>query len=169
MFIDRIAAARGQRLFASALEQGALSEVVIACKLDVAEYLHEATAFCNNTLAGARCAQLILHPLLVDDRAVKAALTDAVGRLGCGAVAINDAPARLGWMALPPWKAPGDAGFGNNALMLGGVDKAVLWAPLRARRPLCHEASPTALSLCETMTGFGAAPTLRGAWAVAGR
>ncbi|MDO9392752.1 MAG: hypothetical protein Q7T42_02090, partial [Methylotenera sp.] len=115
-----------------------LSEVQVGSKSPV-EFLEKAVEFCNNKLWGTLNATIIVHPKSLKDPAIKTAFERAICNLRYGTVAVNTFPGLSFVFASPPWGAhPGStlnniqsgSGFVHNTLMLEGIEKAVIRAPL---------------------------------------
>ncbi|MDP1658839.1 MAG: aldehyde dehydrogenase family protein [Methylotenera sp.] len=115
-----------------------LSEVQVGSKNPV-EFLEKAVEFCNHKLWGTLNATIIVHPKSLKDPAIKAAFERAICNLKYGTVAVNTFPGLSFVFASPPWGAhPGStlnniqsgSGFVHNTLMLEGIEKAVIRAPL---------------------------------------
>jgi acyl-CoA reductase-like NAD-dependent aldehyde dehydrogenase len=117
-----------------------ISEVQVGSP-DPVDFLEQAVDFANNRLWGTLCATLIVHPMSLRDRRIKAAVERAISRLQYGTVAINGFPGLSFVFASPPWGAyPGatqdniqsGSGFVHNAGMLEGIEKVVIRCPLTA-------------------------------------
>ncbi|HEY8105470.1 MAG TPA: hypothetical protein VIE46_05135, partial [Gemmatimonadales bacterium] len=106
---------------------------------DPVEFLDRSVEFANQRLWGTLTADIVVHPKLLKDPAVAAALERAISRLRYGVVTVNS---WSGWAfaySSPPWGAyPGStradiqsgAGWVHNTPMLEGLEKAVLRHPL---------------------------------------
>ncbi len=115
-----------------------LSETQVG-STDPVEFLERSVDFANQRLWGTLTADVVVHPKLLKDPAVAAALERAIGRLRYGAVTLNS---WSGWVfayCSPPWGAypgaePADiqsgTGWVHNTPMLEGIEKAVLRHPL---------------------------------------
>jgi acyl-CoA reductase-like NAD-dependent aldehyde dehydrogenase len=144
---------------------------------DPLEMLQAATRFCNERLWGTLNVMLIVHPLLLEDEVVAAALDRAVLELRYGTVSVNHWPA-IGYAAgVTPWgghpsatlaDAQSGIGFVHNSAMLGDVEKVVLRGPVRAfpRPPYFCDRRNTHV-LGERLTQLAAEPTWQRAWPVA--
>lgn len=106
---------------------------------DPAAFLQTAVEFCNNKLWGTLNATLVVHPRTLKEAAANTAFEHAICKLRYGTVAVNTFPGISFVFASPPWGAyPGSAlddiqsgtGFVHNTLMLEGIEKAVIRAPL---------------------------------------
>jgi len=104
-----------------------------------AEFLRAATDFVNNRLWGTLNATLIVHPKTLKDKNVNNAFEQAICHLKYGTIAVNSFIGLLFSTGSAPWGAyPGSTpkniqsgnGFVHNSLMLEGIEKAVLRAPL---------------------------------------
>jgi acyl-CoA reductase-like NAD-dependent aldehyde dehydrogenase len=106
--------------------------------LSAAEYLRNAVEFCNATLWGTLCANLIVHPRTA--REIGSELEDAIADLRYGTVAVNH------WVAMgyawgsTSWGAyPGSAPSGiqsgvgavHNTFMFDKPEKSVVYGPFR--------------------------------------
>jgi hypothetical protein len=129
-------------------------------------FLAAATRFCNERLAGGPAAQIVVHPVHLEDPAIDAAVDEAVMALRYGTVGVNRWPGVARLTGALPWGSPA-SGFRRGARMLAGVDKAVVQGPLLPlRRPVYLHGEG---ALAERWTTFQGAPRLRDAWALAGR
>ena len=108
------------------------------------DFLQAATEFANNKLWGTLNATLIVHPKSLKDTNTNAAFEQAICQLNYGAITVNTFIGML-FCTGAPWGAYSGAtlqdiqsniqsgsGFVHNTLMLEGVEKAVLRAPLVA-------------------------------------
>ncbi|HXM39391.1 MAG TPA: aldehyde dehydrogenase family protein [Gemmatimonadales bacterium] len=137
---------------------------------DPVEFLDRAVDFANNRLWGTLSADLVVHPKSLKDPRVAAALERAIGRLRYGAVTVNSWSGFLFAFGTPPWGAhPSstsvDIQSGNawvhNALMLEGIEKAVLRHPLTIRpKPVSFPSHRTAHTLMRRLTALEE----RGSW-----
>jgi aldehyde dehydrogenase (NAD(P)+) len=102
---------------------------------DPVEFLDRAVDFANERLQGTLAAHLVIHPRTLADPALRPLVERAIRRLRYGMVAVNCWAATSFALGTTPWGAfPGatldDArsgiGFVHNALMLEGVEKAVV-------------------------------------------
>ena len=107
---------------------------------DAIEFLQAATNFANNRLWGTLNATLIVHPKTLKDSNANAAFEQAICQLKYGAITVNTFIGLL-FCTGAPWGAYPDStsqdiqsgnGFVHNTLMLEGIEKAVLRAPLTA-------------------------------------
>jgi aldehyde dehydrogenase (NAD(P)+) len=109
--------------------------------VDPLAFLDEAVRFVNERVWGSLCAVLIVHPKLLEDPIVGAAVERAIADLRYGSVAVNTWPgASFGLMSLPwgghpaagsPRDIQSGRGFVHNTLMLERVEKGVLRAPVK--------------------------------------
>ncbi len=116
-----------------------LSEVSIG-STDPVEFLREATAFANDRVWGTLNATLFVHPKVEASASAKAALDDSLRDLRFGTVAINAWPG-LGYaLVTTPWGGHPSAtlanvqsglGWVHNSVMLEGIEKCVVRAPLK--------------------------------------
>ncbi len=104
------------------------------------EFLQAATEFANNRLWGTLNATLIVHPKILKDANTNAAFEQTICQLKYGAITVNTFIGLL-FCTGAPWGAYPDStsqdiqsgnGFVHNTLMLEGIEKAVLRAPLFA-------------------------------------
>lgn len=102
-------------------------------------FLQAATDFVNNRLWGTLNATLIVHPKTLKDAKNNAAFEQTINRLKYGTITVNTFTGFLFCTGSAPWGAhpsssPQDIqsgnGFVHNSLMLEGIEKAVLRAPL---------------------------------------
>lgn len=115
-----------------------LSEVLLGSS-DPIHFLEEAVEFCNNKLWGSLNVTIIVHPKSLKDPIFKKAFEQAIHQLQYGTVAINTFPGISFVFASPPWGAypntssddiQSGRGFVHNTLMLEGIEKTVIRAPL---------------------------------------
>jgi acyl-CoA reductase-like NAD-dependent aldehyde dehydrogenase len=116
-----------------------LSEVSIG-SADPIEFLQAAVPFANDRVWGTLNATLFLHPKVEAAASAKAAIDGALRDLRYGTVAINVWPA-LGYaLVSTPWGGHPSAtlanvqsglGWVHNTVMLEGIEKCVVRAPLR--------------------------------------
>ena len=108
---------------------------------DPIAFLQAATDFANNILWGTLNATLIVHPKILKDANTNAAFEQAICQLKYGAISVNTFIGLLFSVGTAPWGAYLDStsqdiqsgnGFVHNTLMLEGIEKAVLRAPLTA-------------------------------------
>jgi aldehyde dehydrogenase (NAD(P)+) len=116
-----------------------LFEVPIGSE-DPAEYLAQAVAFSNDRLFGTLSANVIVHPRTTKDPALSPLVERALRDLRHGTVAVNCWTGYAFGFGTTPWGGfPGatlrdpQSGLGvvHNNLMLAGVEKAVIWHPVR--------------------------------------
>ncbi len=130
---------QGEKNFSTEPFCSILSEVSIGSD-DPAEFLKLATAFANDRVWGTLNATLFVHPKVEASANMKPALDDALRDLRFGTVAINAWPA-LGYaLVTTPWGGHPSAtlanvqsglGWVHNSVMLEGIEKCVLRAPLK--------------------------------------
>jgi hypothetical protein len=164
--------AASEALFAADPPGPVLGEVSVGSD-DPIEFLDAATRFCDERLSGTLCASLVAPPHHEEEPALEAALEAAIERLRYGCVAVAAWPGLAFAMGSPPWGAhasgtlaePGSGlGFVQDACMLGGVEKVVLRAPLRARpAPAWLSSRPRRLELARRLTRLAGAPSVAGA------
>ena len=115
-----------------------LSEVALPLA-DPLEFLAESTRFLNDRVWGTLNAMLIVPRALERDPTIAAAIDRSIGSLRYGSVCVNVWPAAAYGIGTLPWGGhPSDTladvqsgvGWGHNALLLEGVEKGVLRAPL---------------------------------------
>ena len=134
-----------------------------------AEFLAEASGFCNDRLWGTLNACLVIDPRSEADPAVAAALERAIVDLRYGTVAVNQWPAVVFGAMSPPWGGHPSAtladvqsgiGFVHNTFMLEGIDKAILRGPLvMSPKPAWFFDNKMMRVLGEKMVDFQAAPS----------
>ncbi|WP_426744759.1 aldehyde dehydrogenase family protein [Myxococcus faecalis] len=116
-----------------------LSETGLEGTDDPVAFLARAVAFLNEKVWGTLNATLIVHPGSLKDAEVCRAVEKAVRELRYGTVAVNTWPAAAYALVSLPWgghpsSTPRDIqsglGWVHNTLMLEGVEKSVLRAPL---------------------------------------
>lgn len=146
-----------------------LLSVVEVGSADPIEFLAEATRFCNERLWGTLSASIVIHPGAEESPALASALDQALLDLRYGAVAINTWPALVYGTVAPPWGGHPSAtladvqsglGFVHNTPMLGGVEKAILRAPLQMfpRPPIFYD-HRRAHEVGERLASCAAAPS----------
>ena len=105
---------------------------------DAVEFLKNAVDFCNETLWGTLCANLIIHPRTARDLGAK--LEDAIAELRYGSVAVNQWVAMgyvwgsTSWGAFPgstPADIQSGVGAVHNAFMFDRQEKSVVYGPFR--------------------------------------
>jgi aldehyde dehydrogenase (NAD(P)+) len=116
-----------------------LSEVSVEGS-DPVEFLQKATAFANDRVWGTLNATLFVHPKVEASPTAKSAIDDSLRDLRFGTVAINAWPA-LGYaLVTTPWGGHPSAtlsnvqsglGWVHNTVMLEGIEKCVIRAPLK--------------------------------------
>jgi acyl-CoA reductase-like NAD-dependent aldehyde dehydrogenase len=106
---------------------------------DPIEFLQAANEFANNRLWGTLSATLIVHPKTLKEPNSNAAFEQAICQLKYGAISVNTFIGLLFSAGTTPWGAYPDStsqdiqsgnGFVHNTLMLEGIEKAVMRAPL---------------------------------------
>ena len=112
---------------------------------DPIDFLQAATDFANNKLWGALNATLIVHPKTLKNANSNAAFEQSLCQLKYGAISVNTFIGLLFCTGTAPWGAYSNSGvyasatqadiqsgsgFVHNTLMLEGIEKAVLRAPL---------------------------------------
>jgi aldehyde dehydrogenase (NAD(P)+) len=166
---DLDAADRTEPLFTTEPFCGILSQTEIASS-DPAEFLAEATRFCNDTLWGTLNASIIVHPRVEADPVVARVLDRAIVDLRYGTVVINHW-AGLGYaFVTPPWGGHPSAtlkdiqsglGWVHNTFMLEGIDKSVIRGPLRmGMKPAWFFDNKKTHVIGEKLLHFEAAPSL---------
>jgi acyl-CoA reductase-like NAD-dependent aldehyde dehydrogenase len=105
---------------------------------DAADFLKNAVAFCNETLWGTLCANLVIHPHTA--RVLGAKLEDAIAELRYGTVAVNQWVAMgyvwgsTSWGAFPgstPADIQSGVGAVHNAFLFDRPEKSVVYGPFR--------------------------------------
>lgn len=141
---DVDATAVGERVFRQEPWCTVLSETALPGSDDPVAFLEKAVPFLNEKVWGTLCATLVVHPQVMKDRAVRAAVDRAIRELRYGSVCVNTWPAAVFVLGSLPWgghpsSTPQDIqsgqGWVHNTLMLEGIEKAVLRAPLVAMPP----------------------------------
>jgi aldehyde dehydrogenase (NAD(P)+) len=130
-----------------------LSETAVGSD-DPVRFLKEAVSFVNSRVWGTLNATVIVHPKVLEDRAMAAALEQALEDLNYGAIGVNLWPASIFALGSAPWGgAPGASlqdiqsgrGFVHNSFMLEDIQKCVARAPLTsAPKPLWFPGHNTA-------------------------
>jgi aldehyde dehydrogenase (NAD(P)+) len=147
---------------------GILSQTAVGSN-DPAEFLAEATRFCNETLWGTLNATIVIHPRVEADAAVARALDRAVLDLRYGSVGINHWPGLVYGFVTPPWGGHPSAtlediqsglGWVHNTFMLEGIEKSVVRGPLKASmKPAWFYDNKKTHVIGERMLHFEAAPS----------
>jgi hypothetical protein len=105
---------------------------------DTAEFLRNAVRFCNETLWGTLCANIIVHPRT--ERALGERLENALAELRYGTVAVNQWAAlgyvwgSTSWGAYPghvPSDIQSGVGSVHNTFMFDKPEKSVVYGPFR--------------------------------------
>jgi len=108
---------------------------------DPVSFLEEAVKFINGKVWGTLCATIIVHPKTLKDPAVQQALEKAIDELEYGTVALNTWASAVFAVGSCPWGAYPNAslediqsgrGWVHNSLMLEGIQKCVMRAPLKS-------------------------------------
>jgi len=104
---------------------------------NVVEYIRKAVEFANERLWGNLVASIVVYPASLKDKAVAAAVDQAIADLRYGSIVINHWGVLAYYMKITPWGAyPGNeqhdiqsgAGFVNNPLMFDCVQKSVIYS-----------------------------------------
>jgi hypothetical protein len=150
-----------------------LSEVALA-HTDPLEFLAECTAFLNERVFGTLNAMLLVPRGVSADPTLSAGVERAIGALRYGSVCVNLWPAAAYGLGTLPWGGhPSDTlanvqsgvGWGHNALLLEGVEKGVLRAPLLPLvKPLWYADHRTLAQVSSRFADFAVAPN---AWRLA--
>lgn len=120
-----------------------LSESALEAR-SVADFVDQATDFCNESIWGTLGVSLIVHPDSLRDEATASAVERAVAGLRYGMVTVNTGPALGFALTSPPWGAfPGHAphdiqsgrGVVHNTYLFARPEKTVLRSPFRAFPP----------------------------------
>ncbi len=145
-----------------------LSEVSIGGD-DPAEFLRTATAFANDRIWGTLNCTLFVHPKIETSPSVKTALDEALRDLRFGTVAINQWAALAYALVTTPWGGHPSAtlanvqsglGWVHNAVMLEGIEKCVIRAPLKAMpKPIYFPSHKTLDQVGRRLVEFEAAPS----------
>ena len=108
---------------------------------DPVSFLEEAVKFVNGKVWGTLCATIIVHPRTLKDPAVQQALEKAIDELEYGTVALNTWASAVFAVGSCPWGAYPNAslediqsgrGWVHNSLMIEGIQKCVMRAPLKS-------------------------------------
>jgi hypothetical protein len=104
---------------------------------NVVEYIRKAVEFANERLWGNLVASIVVHPASLKDKAIAAAVDQAIADLRYGSIVINHWGLLAYYMQITPWGAyPGNelhdiqsgTGFVNNPLMFDRVQKSVTYS-----------------------------------------
>jgi hypothetical protein len=104
---------------------------------NIVEFIREAVKFANEGLWGNLVASIVVHPASLKDKAIAAAVDQAITDLHYGSIVINDMGLMANYMNVTPWGAyPGNelhdirsgTGFVNNPLMFDSVQKSVIYS-----------------------------------------
>ena len=104
---------------------------------NVVEFIREAVKFANEGLWGNLVASIVVHPESLKDKAIAAAVDQAIADLRYGSIVINHMGLLAYYMKITPWGAyPGNelhdirsgTGFVNNPLMFDRVQKSVIYS-----------------------------------------
>jgi hypothetical protein len=145
-----------------------VSEVSIG-STEPLEFIHAAVPFVNDRVWGTLNAMLFVHPKFEAGQAGKAAVERALRDLRYGTVAVNAWPA-LGYaFVTTPWGGHPSAtlanvqsgiGWVHNTVMLEGIDKCVVRAPLKPMpKPVYFPTHRTLRQLGQKLVSFEAAPS----------
>lgn len=105
---------------------------------DASEFLRNAVRFCNETLWGTLCANIIIHPRTA--QALGGKLEEAIADLRYGTVAINQWAAlgyiwgSTSWGGYPgstPHDIQSGVGVVHNTFMFDKPEKSVVYGPFR--------------------------------------
>jgi aldehyde dehydrogenase (NAD(P)+) len=145
-----------------------LSEVSIG-SADPLEFLQAAVPFANDRVWGTLNAMLFVHPKLEASHGAKTAIEGAIRDLRYGTVSVNAWPA-LGYaFVTTPWGGHPSAtlanvqsgiGWVHNTVMLEGIEKCVVRAPLKPMPKQVYFPSHKSLNqLARKLVDFEAAPS----------
>jgi hypothetical protein len=104
---------------------------------NVVEFIGEAVKFANEGLWGNLVASIVVHPASLKDKAIAAAVDQAIADLRYGSIVINHMGLLAYYMKITPWGTyPGNelhdirsgTGFVNNPLMFDSVQKSVIYS-----------------------------------------
>jgi hypothetical protein len=104
---------------------------------NVVEFIGKAVEFANERLWGTLVASIVVHPASMKDKAVAAAVEQAIADLRYGSIVVNQWGAMAHYMMITPWGGyPGSdiydvqsgIGFVNNPLMFDRPQKSVVYA-----------------------------------------
>ncbi|HEY3498564.1 MAG TPA: aldehyde dehydrogenase family protein [Polyangiaceae bacterium] len=146
-----------------------LSEVALPHP-DPVEFLAESTRFLNERVWGTLNAMLLVPRAVEADPTLAAALDRAIGELRYGSVCVNVWPAAAYGIGTLPWGGhPSDTlanvqsgvGWGHNALLLEGVEKGVMRAPLvPLLKPLWYADHRTLPDVASRFSDFAVKPNV---------
>jgi aldehyde dehydrogenase (NAD(P)+) len=136
----------GEKNFANEPFCCMLSEVAVGSD-DPIEFTRAAVDFVNDRVWGTLVASFFVHPTLEADSRGREAIEDGIRDLRYGTVAVNTWPA-LGYaLCATPWgghpsstlaNIQSGTGWVNNTVMLEGIEKCVVRAPLLAKPKPIH-------------------------------
>ena len=149
---------------------GVMGEVALEVTRDVAGFIDQAVAFCNDVVWGTLNATILIHPKSLRDPSVVEALDRATANLRYGSIGINIWAGISYALCSTTWGAfPGhprtDIRSGNgivhNTYLFDHPQKSVLRAPFRAiPKPFWHAGHKTANELSKKVSLFEAAPSI---------
>jgi len=145
-----------------------LSEVSIG-STDPLEFIHAAIPFANDRVWGTLNAMLFVHPKVEASESAKSAIEGALRDLRYGTVAVNAWPA-LGYaFVTTPWGGHPSAtlanvqsgiGWVHNTVMLEGIEKCVVRAPLKPMpKQVYFPTHKTLDKLGQKLVSFEASPS----------
>lgn len=145
-----------------------LSETSIG-SADPLDFIAKAVPFANDRVWGTLNAMLFAHPKTEADPTTKAALEGAIRDLKYGTVAVNVWPALAYALCTTPWGGHPSAtladiqsglGWVHNTVMLEGIEKCVLHAPLKpVPKQVYFAGHKTVHQLGEKLVAFEASPS----------
>jgi hypothetical protein len=131
---------------------------------DPVEFLDQAVNFANERLWGTLSAGLVVHPKVIKDPTLSAAVERGIANLRYGAVCVNAWSGYVFAFATPPWGAhPSSSltdiqsgrGWVHNTPMLEGIEKTVLRHPITAMpKPVYFPSHRSAHLLMQRMTAL---------------
>jgi aldehyde dehydrogenase (NAD(P)+) len=148
-----------------------ISETAVGTS-DPVEYLEAAVKFVNERVWGTLSATLIVHPSLMKDARVKAAVDKAIDDLKYGTVCLNHWPALGFAFGSTPWGGHPSStlediqsgkGWVHNTYLLpdDDIEKCVIRGPLVAKpKPVWFANHATAAEIGRRMVAFEAAPSV---------
>lgn len=149
---------------------GVMGEVPLDVDRNVANFIDQAVAFCNDVVWGTLNATILIHPKSLRDPAVAEALDRAVANLRYGSIGVNVWAAVSYALCSTTWGAfPGHpqndirsgSGVVHNTFLFDQPQKSVLRGPFRAvPKPLWHAGNKMSAEISEKMSRFEASPSI---------
>jgi hypothetical protein len=145
-----------------------LSEVSIG-STDPLEFIQAAVPFANDRVWGTLNAMLFVHPKVEASQSAKSAIDGALRDLRYGTVSVNAWPALAYALGTTPWGGHPSAtlanvqsgiGWVHNTVMLEGIEKCVVRAPLKPMPKQAYFAThKTVDKLGRKLVDFEASPS----------